>query len=59
QMMGNGEIQFFTGSTGVVVFKAAIAWFLTSALVWGLIKVSYWKHVEKLKKCLAEIEAAE
>ncbi|MBC7777662.1 MAG: sigma-70 family RNA polymerase sigma factor [Phycisphaerae bacterium] len=57
QTIGTDSLQFFTGSTPVVMFKAALAWVSVSALVWVLIKFSYGKYVDKLKTCLNEMDA--
>ncbi len=57
QTIGTGSLQFFTGSTPVILFKAVLAWALVSGLVWLLIKFSYGKYVDKLKTCLKEMDA--
>jgi len=59
QTIGTGSLQFFTGSTPVILFKAVLAWALVSGLVWLLIKFSYGKYVDKLKTCLKEMDAVE
>ncbi len=56
QTFGTGSLQFFTGSSTVILFKALLAWALVSAVLWGLIKVSYGKYVDKLKTCLSEMD---
>jgi len=57
QTFGSGSLQFFTGSSPVIFFKALSAWALVSAVVWGLIKISYGKYVDKLKTILKEMNA--
>jgi hypothetical protein len=56
QTIGTDSLQFFTGSSTVILFKALLAWALVSAVVWVLIKVSYGKYVDKLKMCLTEMD---
>lgn len=58
QIMGTGNIQFFTGSTGLILLKSALAWLLVSVVFWELVRFSYWRHVERLQKCLDEFKAS-
>lgn len=55
-VMQNGDIQFFTGSPALIVFKMVVAWALVAALLWGMIYLSYGRWVKHLEKCLEEIE---
>ncbi len=59
QTIGTGSLQFFTGSTTLILFKAALAWIVVSAFVWALIKLTYGKYVNRLKTCLNEVDAVE
>jgi hypothetical protein len=56
QTIGTDSLQFFTGSSTVILFKALLAWALVSAVVWILIKISYGKYIDKLKMCLKEMD---
>lgn len=59
QLYGLDNALFFTGNPMQMLLKALISWVVISAIVWGMIRVSYGKYVNKLKQCLAEMERAE
>jgi hypothetical protein len=56
ETFGTGTLQFFTGSTTMIWVKSILAWGLLAAMIWGLIRLSYGKYVDKLKGCLEELE---
>lgn len=51
-----GYPDFFTGSVWVVITKFLVSWVSLCLLLWGLVWVSYGKHLNKLKAHLRQLE---
>lgn len=57
QTIGTGSLQFFTGSTPVILFKAFLAWALVSGLVLGFNQVFLRKICGQTENLLKEMDA--
>lgn len=55
---GPGNALFFTGSTWVILTKFTVFIAVIAVIVWVLIRISYGVYVDRLKKCLKELEGA-